>query len=404
MTSHPSDGRPRLLVLASTYPRWKGDPEPGFVHELSKRLASEFHVQVICPAAPDTLVKEVVDGVSIHRFRYAPDKLQTLINNGGITTNLRNSPWKYLLVPGFIVAMTWAAARAMRTFRPDALHAHWIIPQGFVAVVARWLSGRTIPLVVTSHGADIYAWNSGLFRRIKSLVARKAAVITVVSRAMKEEVARFDDLDTEVRVAPMGVDLEGRFVPGPAVDRLPAQILFVGRMVEKKGLQHLIDAMPLILSRIPEAKLVVAGFGPEEDERKTQAKTLGVAHAIEFMGATSQERLPSLYRRASVFVAPFVQAAGGDRDGLGLVSVEAAGCGCPVVVSHLPAVEDIFEKDEAVMVEPGDPERLAEAIHWVLRNPSMAPRPPRDVLLERFGWSSVSARYARILHEAISHA
>lgn len=398
MTSRPPEsGKPRLLVLASTYPRWKGDPEPGFVHELSSRLAAEFDVQVVCPAAPGARSREIMDGVRIHRFRYAPEKLQTLINNGGLTSNLRKSPWKYFLVPGFLFGMIWASTRMLRSFKPSVIHSHWIIPQGFVAILARRLSGRSPPLVVTSHGADAYAWKSHLSTWFKRVVVREAAVVTVVSRAIQREIADICGAPSATTVAPMGVDLEERFAPDSGVRRSPAEILFVGRLVEKKGLRHLIDAMPMILSKMPHAKLVIAGFGPEEGERKLQAKALGVAHAIEFLGAIQQERLPGLYRRASVFVAPFVQAAGGDQDGLGLVSVEAAGCGCPVVVSRLPAVEDIFDDDEAIFVEPGNPSDMAKAILSVLQNPLASPRPRRDALVRRFGWESVASTYAEIL-------
>src|SRR5690606_19363195 len=125
--------RPTLLVLASTYPRWEGDPEPGFVHELAKRLVEHFHVVVVGPHAPGALTQEVIDGVEIHRYRYAPVGLQTLVNNGGIVTNLRRSRWKLSLVPGFLLAQLWCAWRLVNTRKVDLIHAHWLIPQGLLA-------------------------------------------------------------------------------------------------------------------------------------------------------------------------------------------------------------------------------------------------------------------------------
>src|SRR5690606_6282774 len=93
-------GTPTLLVLTSTYPRWAGDPEPGFVHELAKRLTDRFRVIVLGPHAPGAKTAEVLDGVEVIRYRYAPERMETLVNDGGIITNLRRSRWKYLLVPG----------------------------------------------------------------------------------------------------------------------------------------------------------------------------------------------------------------------------------------------------------------------------------------------------------------
>ena len=103
--------RPVLLVLASTYPRWTGDPEPGFVHELSKRLADDFRVIVLGPHAPDAKPREMLEGVEVVRYRYAPERWETLVNDGGIVTNLKLQRWKLLLVPGFVLMQAWCAWR-----------------------------------------------------------------------------------------------------------------------------------------------------------------------------------------------------------------------------------------------------------------------------------------------------
>src|ERR1700735_2418201 len=99
--------RSTLLVLASTYPRWRGDPEPGFVHELAKRLTDQFHVIAIVPAAPGAAAREILDDVEVIRYRYAPHRFETLVNDGGIVTNLRRHRWKVLLVPPFVLAQAW---------------------------------------------------------------------------------------------------------------------------------------------------------------------------------------------------------------------------------------------------------------------------------------------------------
>ena len=86
--------RPKLLVLASTYPRWAADHEPGFVHELSSRLTDRFEVRVLTPHHKGAATREERDGVDVYRYRYAPEKLETLIYDGGMVTNLRRQPLK----------------------------------------------------------------------------------------------------------------------------------------------------------------------------------------------------------------------------------------------------------------------------------------------------------------------
>lgn len=404
MTSRDKDSHKCLLVLASTYPRWVGDPEPGFVHELCLRLAADFNVVVVCPNAPGALVSETMHGVRVERFRYAPRRWQTLVNDGGITANLRRKRWKYFLLPGFLLAMFLATRSALRKHNPSIIHAHWLIPQGLMAAFLSRREGKAIPFVATSHGADLYAWNGSAFGRLKRFVVRRATTLTVVSQTMIASLARLGANPDRIELGPMGVDIRARFTPVASVQRSRFEILFVGRLVEKKGLKHLIAVMPAILARFPEAKLTIVGFGPEELERKRQVASLGVQSAVEFLGAISQDRLPSLYSRAAMFVAPFVEATGGDRDGLGLVAVEAAACGCPVVVSDLPAIRDVFSDGEATFVVSGDRTMLVEAIIRLMADPGAAPLADRSALMRKFDWTSVAANYRRIFAEAQERA
>lgn len=402
------DQTPRrsLLILASTYPRWKGDSEPGFVHELAKRLVEHFHVVVVGPHADDALTQEVIDGVEVHRYRYAPVRWETLVNNGGIVTNLRRNKWKLLLVPGFIVAQAWAAWRICRRRQVDVVHAHWLFPQGLIAALLRLIAGRNLPFVVTSHGADLYALSGPTWNIVKRFVIRTAAAVTVVSNTMREELARLDLKPRKLQVLPMGVDLVGRFTPD-ATPRKSGEILFVGRLVEKKGLRYLLDAMPAILERHPSAHLTVVGFGPEERALKNQAKRLSIDHVVNFLGAVEQSALPDLYRRAAVFVAPFVHAASGDREGLGLVTVEAIGCGCPIVVGEVSSVKDVLDPNENshLLVTPGNSKALAERVCMVLSNPVRAQQDVRRIRIQsvrRFHWSQVAKEYSRLLLETAS--
>jgi glycosyltransferase involved in cell wall biosynthesis len=396
--------RPTVLVLASTYPRWRNDPEPGFVHELCKRLASRFNVIALVPDAPGADPCGMFEGVEVIRYRYAPRHFQALVNNGGIVTNLRRSVWKYLLVPGFLLGQYLAARRILKRRKVDVIHAHWLIPQGLIANrLGRW---ACIPYLVTSHGGDLYGLRGSLLTSLKQHVVASSAATTVVSSVMREELARTGADVSKVRVQPMGVELSERFIPDVSVSRSAHEILFLGRLVEKKGLYHLIEAMPVILAGHPQAHLTVAGFGPEESALRMHTQRLGLDSKVTFIGAVPQEDLPRLYRRAAVFVAPFVQARSGDQEGLGLVCIEAMGCGCPVVVSDLPATRDVLPDSlGCVRVEPGDSRGLAEAVLEVLRHP--APRTAgvvadRQALVMKFDWQAVGDAYAEILLDVVS--
>jgi glycosyltransferase involved in cell wall biosynthesis len=396
-----------LLVLASTYPRWSDDPEPGFVHELSKRLTGQFEVSVLCPHAAGAAIDEVFDGVRVLRYRYAPVQLETLVNDGGIVTNLRRAKWKLMLVPTFVLAQAWAAWRLLRREKIDVIHAHWLIPQGLIAALLQFLPGRKVPFVVTSHGADLYALRGRRMNSLKRFVLKRAAAATVVSAAMRETLQSIGAEVAKVSVQPMGVDLSSRFTPDEAVPRSSRELLFVGRLVEKKGLRYLIDAMPEVLRRFPDAHLTVAGFGPQESMLKAQVHALRLGGAVSFLGAVSQARLPELYRRSRLFVAPFVRADSGDEEGLGLVLVEAVGCGCPILAGNVPALAEVLGTAITDMaVDPHDTHALAAKVLETLQDPATTLARAvglRAGIVQRFDWYRVANAYAQLLGGALQH-
>lgn len=396
--------RAKVLVLASTYPRWENDHEPGFVHELSKRLAGNFEVSVLSPHAPGSAVKQSLEGVQVYRFRYAPARLETLVNDGGIVTNLKKSRWKWLLLPFFFAALCWSVFTLIRQIRPDVIHAHWLIPQGSALFFLRCLGVRVPPYVVTSHGADLFALRSKPLNWLKRQVAKHAATVTVVSRVMLEELVALGVPRRKIVVRSMGVDLTGKFIPGDFKERVERQqILFVGRMVEKKGARYLIEAIPQIAQEFPAVGLRVVGHGPERRVLEKLVASLGIENHVEFSGAKSQEQIADLARESSVFVAPFIETDSGDQEGLGLVLVEALGCGCPAVVTDLPAVKDVIEASEGIcVVRQRSSEELATAIIYVLKEIDryrQDVRLTRQKLVAKFDWASVGDAYGTILSD-----
>lgn len=400
--------RAKILVLTSTFPRRAADAEPGFVMALCARLAEEFDVHVLAPHAPGAARSEVLDGIAVTRYRYAPVRWERLAYDGGILANLRRRPWLAALVPLLVGAQIGAAARLLRRGRYDLIHAHWLLPQGLAAVLATRLARRSIPVVCTAHGGDWFALRGRIAMAFKRWALRRVDTLTVVSRAMEEAVRRDGAVAKRLEIVPMGTDLTRRFTPPPAPRGAGLELLFVGRLVEKKGLEHLLRALPEILRARPEAKLTVAGRGPEEVRLRDLAARLGLGADIRFLGAVPHGELPALFRRATLFVAPFVVATGGDQEGFGLVLVEALGCECPVLTSDLPAVRDIVIPGQTgVLVPPGDPRALAEATVSLLADPTRRRRlasAGRRHVRAHFSWEASGAHYRRILREAIGRS
>jgi glycosyltransferase involved in cell wall biosynthesis len=294
----------------------------------------------------------------------------------------------------------------LKSRRVDVIHAHWLLPQGLIAWRLMQVTG--VPYLVTSHGGDLFGLSGRVLNALKRRVAAASSAMTVVSSAMREEAARIGLQPPRMSVLPMGVDLRDRFVPDPAIQRGNDELLFVGRLVPKQGRVHLLDAMPAVLAQRPAAVLTIAGFGPEEAALKAQVARLGLAAHVNFLGAMAQSDLPGLYRRASVFVAPFIRDDSGNQEGLPVVLMEAIGCGCPVLVGEVAGIEDLLGDARAdVCVRPGDSRALAAVIVGVLGDPQQARRRAVDIrraAADRIDWQTIADGYAQQLQRCIEVA
>ena len=277
----------RILVTTSTFPRWENDVEPSFVFELCRRLKENYRIHVLAPHAPGALLEEQFDTIQVTRYRYFFNGWERLAYQGGILANLKQQPLRFGLIPFFGLFQVGAILKLLRRYSFDLIHAHWLVPQGLCATLVRSLVNPAPPLLCTSHGGDLFGLNGELATRLKRCVLNDASAVTTVSQAMRATVVPIGVDMAKVQVIPMGVDLQNLFIP-PEDRKMSKSILFVGRVVEKKGLRFLIEAMPEILEKHPDATLRVAGDGQELNFIKNLASNLGVAGRIQFLGALGE--------------------------------------------------------------------------------------------------------------------
>lgn len=394
-----STHRLRVLVLTSTFPRWKNDTEPAFVFELSRRLVASFDVTVLSPRTLGSKRQEDMAGLRVIRFPYFFQRWEKLaMHGGGILNKLKSHPLYYLMIPFFLLGQLRAVIVLLRSEQFDLIHAHWLIPQGLIAALSLLITRQKIPLLCTSHGGDLYALRGKILERLKRWIMDKSAALTVVSKAMKKTVVDMSVDPAKVEVIPMGVDLKGLFTPDPRVQRKTDELLFVGRLVEKKGVHFLLEAMSAVLKKHPSVRLILAGSGPMEQELRQQAGRLHLSERVDFLGMVAQTQLPALYQRATLAIFPFVVAKSGDQEGFGLVQVEAMGCECPVIAGDLPAIHDIIAHEENGLIFPsGNAEALADAIIKLLDKSELRARlagEGRKRVVQKFDWEIVAGKYA----------
>jgi glycosyltransferase involved in cell wall biosynthesis len=393
----------RVLVMTSTFPRWQGDSEPPFILELCRRLVDEFDILVLAPHAEGAKQFERMDGIDVTRFRYFFPRWEDLAYQGGILANLKRHRWCYFLLPFFFASQLIALLRILKHQRIDLIHAHWLIPQGLSVAIAGLLVKKIPPLICTSHGGDLMGLNGWLLTLVKRWVIRCASQITVVSKAMMSCALALGARSEQLQTISMGVDTGTLFAPSPNTSRADNELLFVGRLVEKKGIEYLLEAMPEIVKQLPMTHLSIVGSGPLENALKMQVHRLGISKVVNFHGAVNYSQLPDHYRRATVFVAPSIVTALGDQEGLGLVLVEALACECPVVASDLPAIRDVIIHDHTGLIVPEkSPDALAKEVVKLLTEPELRSQlavTGRNHVIRNFDWGIVSSRYRLLIEE-----
>ena len=249
----------KVLVLATTFPRWKGDREPAFVFELCRQMAKNVSLWVLAPDAPGAKSYEEINGVRIIRFPYFfPRSIQTLCYDGGILPKLKSNWLARLQLPFFLVAQFFFLWKTARRNKINFIHCHWIVPQGFFVALYNFFTD--VPFMLSAHGADVFSFrNNSFISRLKKFAVNRAKVCTTNSKATREMVYHISNR-AHIKTIPMGVDIN-LFNPSRGNPSLrnnlgnPELLLLgVGRFVEKKGFSYLIRAMPTILKQHPKTK------------------------------------------------------------------------------------------------------------------------------------------------------
>ncbi|HEX2092013.1 MAG TPA: glycosyltransferase family 4 protein [Longimicrobiaceae bacterium] len=389
----------KSLYLVTAYPRDPEDVITPWLVETIRRLGERgVEVEVLAPSYRG-LATQIVDGVRVHRFRYAPRPWETLTHDQTAPDRIRDRPYFLGLVPGYIAAGSLAAARLARSGEFDLVHAFWPLPHGLLGLAAKRASG--VPLVSTFFGVEL-TWMESQLSFLAPLlrrIVRGSDAVTVISSYTAERLRRSVPGVRPV-VIPFGATVEPPREPLPLAvanqdpDR-PFELLFVGRLVERKGVHVLLDALGRIDASRP-VRLRVVGDGPARGVLEERAERLGVVGRVVFEGFVSTEELAERFAACDAFVLPAVWDAKGDTEGLGVVLLEAMTYGKPVIASAAGGIVDIVRDGcNGFLVPPGDPDALAGAITACMADPDRRRRlglQGREDVAAGFSWPVIVDR------------
>src|SRR3989344_5809 len=394
----------KVLVLTSTFPRWKKDITPPFVFELESRLAKDFDIYILAPHYEGAKKYEINNNLKIYRFQYFwPAKLQKLCYGGGILPRLNKNKLLVLQIFPFLLSELIWAIRIIKKEKIQLIHAHWLLPQGLIAVLMNKMFKT--PYLITVHGGDMYAFQRKIFFPLIKFIVNNAQAISVVNTDMKTKLTARIHPTSDISVISMGVNTT-LFHPDTydptikeAFDIQGPFLLFVGSLVEKKGVKYILLAMPEIVAKYPTAKLMIIGDGEDREKLKTLANKLRILSHIFFLGAIPNNKLPPYYATADVFITPSIITDNGDQEGLPVTYMEATASGLFVITTDLPGNKDLIVKNvNGVFVKQRDSSDLAMTVNRYLGNMgSINKKRIHKSVQVKFSWDSISQKYYKLM-------
>ena len=259
-----------------------------------------------------------------------------------------------------------------KRLRPDLVHAHFASGGRSALPLARALH---VPLLVTLHGADVTV--RGLKTDVYKRLAEQASLFVCVSRFIRDRALEAGFPSQKLLVHYIGID---RNLFSPSASRgVPQGVLFVGRLVEKKGCEYLLRAMQVVQRAHPECELTVIGDGPLRLSLEILAKELNVR--CQFRGNQPPVIVRESLQKARVCCVPSVTAADGDSEGLPTVLAEALATGVPVVsTTHAGIPEIVVQYVNGLLTPERDYEALADALSLLLDDEELWQRLQRGAL------------------------
>jgi glycosyltransferase involved in cell wall biosynthesis len=301
----------------------------------------------------------------------------------------------------YLGAVRELVRRLRADWPPDALHAHFVYPDGYAA--ARLSEEIGVPFFVTEHAF----WSPGMdahprVREKAIWTSRRAARVVAVSEALRRSIVERAGNPENVTVIPNGVDVSVFFREGAPEATGPVSLLYVGWLTYHKGLDVLVRAMPAILGGLPDARLTVVGESLFRSQRRQErriralAERLGVAARIRFAGGKSPSEVARAMNAAALVVVP------SRRESFGTVVVEAMACGRPVVATESGGPDELITPDVGLLVPPGDSEALAGAVIEVARNlDRYDAQRIRSRAVDSYSWPVVAERIASLYRQSL---
>ena len=349
-----------ILHLVTAYRRNRYDIITPWLVDMLNEQSKKHNVTVLTSGYKRTPQEQKDGQIEVSRFNYCPSNMQRMSHDMTINDFLKRHKHYYFILPIFFLMGMLKLIKLSISRQIDIITIHWPFPMALMYLpVKNLIHAKTVNVW---YGAEmkILSDRTGLLSNIFRYIAKQADYNVVISSHTEK---LLDDIAGAVKteIIPYGVHIK----PFRKFDK-EQYILFAGRLVERKGVQYLIDAMQYVNS---EYKLIIAGDGPLKENLQRHIAQQGLTDRVKMTGYVSDERLQELYEHASVFVLPAIYDRKGDTEGLGMVLVEAICKGTPVIATGIGGIRDIvIDKETGLFSKEKDSRDIAEKVSILIKN------------------------------------
>jgi len=387
----------RVLLITSTFPISEKDTQIPWMRELLFGLKKKgIKIDVFAPSFRGCPNHQYF-GINVFRFRYAPAFLETLTHQEGALFKLRQKPWLIFLPAFYLFFGLIATIRRIKKTKYDIIHVNWPFPQGIFGVVGKWLTKDR--LVLTFYGAEFALANRiPLGKTLIRFVLKYADRVIAISTFTKRKILEIKPVPVKVIPFASGITMVGK-MKKPEKKKSSKNILFVGRLIERKGVTYLIKAMPIVLKSL-NARLDIVGSGPLFSNLKIEIEKNKLEKNVFLHGKVSEKKLVDFYRNCDVFVLPAIKDKWGDTEGLGVVLLEAMSFKKPVIATRVGGITDIVKNNlTGILVPQKNSYLLAKAIIKILTNQKLSKKLTEggyQYLKKNFNWEKILCQIAEI--------
>jgi len=342
-----------IALVASTFPRFAGDSEPGFILDFAREVSRFSKVKVFVPNHPLSDDSTHWAGVPVERFRYFPIRSQeTLCGDGGFPAKL--TTWKgKLLLPFLILAELALFVRLLRDRQIRVIHVHWILPQGLSFALAKALLPRNpgAPMAILSFHSGRDEKVSRFYLWLEKFIVRSFDRITVNNEKTRRILERLHG--RPITYLSMGLPKDAEAI-GLPLSKDYRSIASVGRLVAVKGYLELLREWAKRKEALKDYSLTLLGKGLLAEEIQTFIRTQCLAGQVRLHANPSRELIFQTLSEAGYYLQPSVVSRTGYTEGFGLSVVEALHLGCTAVVSAVGGLPEVVGDIGYICANPGE--------------------------------------------------